>query len=121
MTDVWAGNEVLDEQPTRCPACGSNNIENGMLSDTDEFDDELADACGYEPGNNHRYQFGTPFNYVYEEMWCDDCDAIYGYGQRWYWDEDSGFYSHDAPLTPVQEMKLQRERQERAGQMRLLP
>lgn len=119
MTDYWAGEPVLPEKPTKCPNCGSTMIDTDLMPDTDEFDEELAIECGFEFDRNGVRPFGSPYDYIYGEMYCEDCQYVAGHGQRWYWNEDDGNYTNDKPLTPTEQLKAELERQERAGQQRL--
>jgi hypothetical protein len=121
--DYWAGYPVLATEPKVCPICDSAEIETGMMSDSDEFDWELAEACGlqFDEQNMAAYGEHPEFVYVVEEMHCseDECFAVLGYGRRWYLDPNTITYSADPPLTLAQQAEAARKAQEAAGQLGL--
>lgn len=111
----------LPFEPFRCPDCKGEDIEKDLMPEDDEYDDDLARECGFDPDDIATYDAHPEFSYIHARMEClnPECGAVYSYGRRWYFDAAKGDYSAEPPLTPRQKAELERQAQEAAGQMRM--
>ena len=107
----------------RCPECGRFMGLTDLLPDEDEFDDELAAACGLTDEQMDGDPFEPPlcnFRYV-QNLWvCEPCglEIWHEEGKRYYYDYEMNWYTEEAkPLTPQEQIALENQRQEAAGQL----
>lgn len=82
----------LPEKPSRCPYCKSKDIDTGLLSDDDDYDNEQARLLGVSDSKHD-----PRFAFQHEHMECNDCHAFLPYGRRWYYNEATNNYDLDRP------------------------
>ena len=93
--------------------------------DEDEFDEELAIACGItEHEITNFFEFEDDlirFNYVQDQWECSGCGNVENYddGPRYYYNPETNNYDAPKPLTIKERMEQERLKQEAAGQLRL--
>lgn len=116
--DYWNGDPVLATAPKRCPFCGSKYIDTRLAPDEGTLDEPLAEAFGYDLDTEiaRVYRERPDFDYIVEEADCSECGGIIGYGQRYYWNSESGAYDLPRPLTPAEQQEKERQAQIEAGQ-----
>jgi hypothetical protein len=121
--EYWLGNPVASEPPKSCPACGSKRLE---LEWTDleecEFDEEKAQELGHSD-TEEDWIFGDEywlFTYIYDCAFCERCEEVWPYEPRWYYDPVANNYTGHRPMNEADKIRAERERQEAAGQLRLL-
>lgn len=117
----FCGMPVLHEKLEICPCCKEDIDFDRVLEDFEEVDTDRAIACGEEVdawGNpiEKPDQIATPYLYIYELNVCNHCDFWIGYGRRYYWNEESGNFDLDAPLTPAEKIAKENAYQESMGQ-----
>lgn len=111
--------------PKHCPDCGRFMALTDLLPENDEFDEELAIDCGFDPDHDDIFdERWQRFNYVQDQWECTNCNTLEWYteGRRYYFDPAKGDYSARAPKRPLTETELaalENARQEKAGQLRL--
>lgn len=115
-------------QRKRCQNCGAFLAKTDLLPEDDEFDFDLAIACGYSEEQISESWEGlhddaiARFRYVTPVWECGKCDIEYTFDtdpERFYYDPDVNGYNAPRPLTPMEQLKEDLARQELAGQMRL--
>lgn len=107
--------------------CGRFMRLTDRLPDDDEFDEQLAIACGLTDEQIDEAQWDydgehSRFHYVNDQWECEHCETVMAddTGRRYYWNPASGNYDGERPLTPKQRAALEAHQQEKAGQLRLL-
>lgn len=108
----------------RCPTCGRfMALSDTMpLWDEDEFDMALAVECGFDIDTDDKLdEQWIRFSYVLDQWYCKSCVRLEPHtsGKRYYFNPDSGWYDGEKPLTPKEQIVLENQRQEAAGQLRL--
>ncbi len=118
--DYWNGDPVLATAPTRCPFCGNRYIDTKLFDDEETcIDEPLAEAHGFDVGEQYEEvcELHPEFRYGVEEMNCDECGGIIGYGRRYYWNVATEGYDLPRPLTPNEQWEKERQAQIGAGQV----
>jgi hypothetical protein len=107
----------------RCDQCGCFVHLTDLMPQDDQFDEELAIECGFNPDSDDEYsEKWEQFHYVQDQWECNNCGctAWYTEGERYYFDPEECNYSAEAkPLTPKAQAAQERKRQEEAGQQRM--
>ena len=108
----------------KCPICGKFMHLSDVLPFDDDFDEELAYACGYSEDDldNLPYEDLWQFHYVYDQWVCDGCFMSLDHteGKKYYFDPArNGYYVDAKPLTPSEKIARENQAQEEAGQLRL--
>lgn len=112
----------------RCSECGKfMKIDDLVFFDDEEFDEELAIACGYtEEQIENLSPFDEPLNrFIYvQDCWTcsgEDCSntECYTEGPKYYYNPDTNNYDGPKPLTLKEQAEIERLKQEAAGQLRL--
>ena len=112
----------------KCETCGRFMALTNLMTEDDELDDELALQCGYDRAYIDEHWFDDDlrrFVYIQDQWECSYCYTTQWHteGKKYYWNEDSGHYDAERPLT-LDEQKQQRIEQARvqaeaAGQLEL--
>lgn len=117
--EQWNGEHLFENEPIDCPVCGEI-LDTPFGDPEDEFDEERAIACGYDPDqHNQMDDEWIGFHYGYEEKCCQECDRCWGYGPKLYYDPKANIYTEKVPKTPADVLREQLAAQEAAGQLRL--
>lgn len=107
----------VEAKPKKCRECGCKSFDWERLPDDDEWDGEMEDA--YEVSDADDWD--ARFAYVHDHAVCEECGEWHEYGQRWYWNEESGEYDLNRMLTPaaakLAEAEAERQAQINAGQL----
>lgn len=98
-----------------------------LMPEEDEFDLELAIECGLTPEQEDDAHWDTQgkwsrFRYIQDQWECENCDTLMWHveGKKYYWNPRSGNYDGSKPLTPKERARKANQRQEKAGQLRLM-
>jgi hypothetical protein len=119
ISGEWNGEHIFKSEPTACPVCGGM-VEPPDVNDVDNFDEERAIACGFDPDVNDEFEDEWErFHYGYDELWCQECDRIWAYEPVYYWNPTTAKYDTQVPKTPAEILADQLKAQEAAGQLRL--
>lgn len=109
----------------RCEFCGRfMKLTDEVDMDSENFDEELANACGLSRDDEDFDPFNEPycrFNYVQYEWECSNCNVhvTHEEGEKFYYNPDENNYTGPKPLTLREQAEQARLAQEAAGQMRL--
>jgi hypothetical protein len=113
----------------KCQFCGRFMTLTDLMPQDDVLDEELALSHGF---TQHELDTLDPFEsplskYIYvQDQWeCDNCQTTEWHteGKKYYWNDASGNYDADAPISPTEKQRIEREQERQraidAGQMEL--
>jgi hypothetical protein len=113
----------------KCQFCGRFMNLTDLIPQDDVLDEELALSHGFTQDELDTLDpFESPlgkYRYV-QDLWvCGNCDIEEWHteGKRYYWNEESGNYDADAPISPTEKQRIERKQERQraidAGQMEL--
>lgn len=113
----------------KCQFCGRFMNLTDLMPQDDELDEELALSHGFTQDELDTLDpFESPLSkYIYvQDQWeCDNCQTTEWHteGKKYYWNDASGNYDADAPISPAEKQRIEREQERQraidAGQMEL--
>jgi hypothetical protein len=113
----------------KCQFCGRFMNLTDLIPQDDELDEELALSHGFTQDELDTLDpFESPLSkYIYvQDQWeCDNCQTTEWHteGKKYYWNDASGNYDADAPISPTKKQRIEREQERQraidAGQMEL--